>query len=99
MLQDASEGLAQRQDAAGHLFDKKFYRVVVCKKITQIFHILLTLSRLSPLIDAGAILTRTGSKKNAFADKIANHCPAGNHFSGCHSEESREWRDDEESYG
>ena len=99
MLQDASEGLAQRQDAAGHLFDKKFYRVVVCKKITQVFHILLTLSRLSPLIDAGAILTRTGSKKNAFADKIANHRPAGSHFCGCHSEEFREWRDDEESYG
>jgi hypothetical protein len=51
--------------------------VELSKEIMPVFHILLTLSRLSKLMGAGAILTRTGSKKNAFANKIANDCPSG----------------------
>lgn len=39
------------------------------KEIMPVFHILLTLSRLSLLLGASAILTRSGSKKNALANK------------------------------
>ena len=43
--------------------------MVLCKEIMQVFHIFLTSNRVTILVDASDILTRTESKKNAFTNK------------------------------